>query len=157
MALDDTQLLAVKTALLASTDPNVQQWVAIRNDTALAEWLNSASAVNAWRNDVAGSELSDEMKFNLFDTIAAAKREAWAILVSKEKCDFTKANIRKAITDIWATEQQSDLLNVGVEKASQLEVILGYSNVTTGPVTAAKRNYIGDISVNEVSYAFNMS
>lgn len=156
MALTHSQLIDVKDALLASTDPQVQNWVSIRNDTALAEWLNSASAVNAWRNDVSGSELSDEMKYNLYDTITAAKRDAWAILVGKQNCDFTKVNIRKAITDIWAAEQQADLLNVGVEKASQLEVILGYSNVTTGPVTAAKREYVGEITVSEVSLAFSL-
>lgn len=156
MALTNVQLLAVKNALLASTDPQVIEWVSIRNDTALAEWLNGNSTIPAWRNDISGSELSDEMKYNLFDTIAAAKREAWAILVQKELCDFTKSNIRKAIVDIWATEQQADLLNVGVEKASRLEEILGYSNVTTGPVTAAKRNFIGEITANEVSMAFNL-
>lgn len=157
MALTNQQLLTVKNALLASTDPQVQTWVSIRNDTALAEWLNGASAVNAWRNDVSGSELSDEMKYNVYDTVTAAKRDAWAILVSKQNCDFTKANVRKAVVDIWAAEQQTDLLNVGVEKASRLEEILGYSNVTTGPVTAAKRNYVGDITVNEVSLAFNLT
>jgi hypothetical protein len=158
--LTTEQIATLKAAILAETNANVVQWrtPATRDDRRLTEWLNSASNTDAWKTAAQPVDIDDATDWVSFDTLSAGKRDSWAMFLARQR-NFCKNAVRKWVTDIWgnatAGSAAEKLLQSGVEKALRGEVYLGGTSRTTGTVTALDRNYVGTISIDDVSAALN--
>jgi hypothetical protein len=130
--------------------------LAVRNDVAITNWYNQASTTDAWRVAVPKEDLFEQMPIATFDGLTAGKRQAWQIMLDCSPVNFGLANMRKGVLDIWAASDANAILSSAcVEKALRGEIVFGGESKTSGTVTAIKRNFIGTISLNDVSNALN--
>jgi len=153
--LKNAQLQTLATALRAETDQTVVAALAIRNDVALTEWCNDASAVDAWNEAMGLRDLFEATDVTKFDAVNPGKRDAWRLLLEFAPINFSRQKMRKAVPDVWGTTEAVAVLQACTRKATRGEVYLGGADATTNTVTAKKLNYIGNISLDDVSNALN--
>jgi hypothetical protein len=154
--LTNVQLQTLAAHIRANTDPAVVSALAVRNDVAIAAWYNQKSTTDAWRIAVSRNDLFEQMPIATYDGLSAGKRQAWQVMLDCAPVDFSLANMRKGVLDMWAaTDANAILATACVEKTLNGEVVFGGESKTSGTVTAIKRNYIGIISLNDVSNALN--
>lgn len=153
--LTDAQLQTLAAALRAETDQTVVAAMAIRNDVALRDWCNGASAVNAWNEAMGARELFEATDVTKFDGLTAGKRDAWRLLLEFAPIDFTRQKLRKAVQDAWGNTDSVAVLQDCRRKATRGEAYLGGNDATTNTVTAKKLNYTGSVSLDDVSNALN--
>ena len=153
--MKNTELQTLATAIRAETDQSVIDALAIRNDTALAEWCNSNSNTDAWSTSVSSRELFESTDIAKFDNLSAGKRDAYRLLLAYTPVDASRNKIRKALSDIWGTTDSVSLLSACIRKATNAEVYLGGTSATTDTVTGLKLNFNGYVSVDDVSIALN--
>jgi hypothetical protein len=160
MALTTAQTAALAAALRAETDASVIAALAIRNDTALVAWCNSAGPVDAWNDSMYGQALfEDGTDITKYDGITAGKRAAWDLMLRFAPIDFGKQKNRKAAQDVWGNTDSVAVLQACRRKATRAEVyitpnIVG-NQATTNTVMALKLNWSGQVSLNELSDALN--
>ena len=90
-----------------------------------------------------------------FDAVNPGKRDAWRLLLEFAPINFSRQKMRKAVPDVWGTTDAVAVLQACTRKATRGEVYLGGADATTNTVTAKKLNYIGNISLDDVSNALN--
>lgn len=163
MALTTAQRAALRTDINNSTDPAV---IAARgngadigrDDTTLVAIYNANAAgpVKAWRTDVSSRDLFESMNITKYDSIAqSGKREAWRLMLDFAPVDFTRNKNRKAVTDIWGATDAAGILNDCLENASRAEVLFGGSNATESTVSGLVRNWVGDLTIEDMGRAMN--
>lgn len=153
--LTTAKLQTLATALRAETDQTVVAALAIRNDVALAAWCNGASTVDAWNESMGSRDLFEATDITKFDGLTAGKRDAWRLLLQFAPVDFSRQKMRKAAQDAWGNTDSVAVLQSCTRKATRGEAYLGGTDATTNTVTAKKLNYIGSISLDDVSNALN--
>lgn len=153
--LTDAQLQTLAAALRAETDQTVVAAMAIRNDVALRDWCNGASAVDAWNEAMGSRDLFEATDVTKFDGLTAGKRDAWRLLLEFAPIDFTRQKMRKAVQDAWGNTDSVAVLQDCRRKATRGAAYLGGNDATTNTVTAKKLNYSGSISLDDVSNALN--
>lgn len=155
--LTTAQMTTLAAGLRASTDQTVVSALAIRNDTALADWCNANSTIDAWNNAVDKRGLFEATDVAKFDNLTAGKRELWTLLLDNAPIDFSRNKMRKAIEDTWGATDSVPILTSCTRKATNGELILGYTEATTNGVTAKKLDVPGQIRDGEVSMALNLN
>lgn len=153
--LTDTQKQTLAAALRAETNQTAIEALAIRNDVALAEWCNAASAVDAWQPAMTNSMLFEATVVAKFDGLTAGKRDAWRLMLDFAPVDFTRNKMRKAVTDTWGNTDSVAVLQACVRKATNAERYFGGTSATENTVTAWKLNWSGSISLDDVSNSLN--
>jgi len=167
----DAQFTTLVAALRASVDSTVVAALAIRNDVALTAWCNQNASplVKAFSTGVLAKDVDEACDWTQFDAIQAGKRDSWGFFLNMSSRDFTKAKVRKWVTDVWGNATSSSvaeaILLAGTFNASNAENILGGTSRNTGTVTALELNYIrsstssptGDININDLSRALNIN
>lgn len=154
----ETVLIA---AIKASSDPVLAPLVISRDNVLISDWLNSSSTVNAWHESCNALELFQASDITKFDNLTAGKRDAWRLMLDFAPHDMRINANRKAIVDIWeaSTNKPGDdapaVLTKCLRKATNGENILGGTKATSDTVTAIKLDFIGHISVEDISKAFN--
>lgn len=156
--LTPAQQATLKAAILAETDPVAAGYRDAGNHDQLAIWLNADSTTDAWRTVARASDLRRAMTISKFDSLSAGKRDAWRLLLEFAPVDFTVQKDRRGVIDIWGDADGAAILTeAGLEKASRAEVYFGGTTVVQGTapnaVSALKRNWTGDLSTPDVSYA----
>lgn len=155
MALTETQMQTLATAIRAETAQVCVDALAIRNDVALFEWVNGGSTQDAWKALANRLDLFEGMDITKFDNLTAGKRDAYMMLIDFAPIDFSRQKNRKALQDIWGNVDSIPILQAMVRKATNGEKYLGGTSATTNTVTAWKLNYAGNISITEVSTSLN--
>lgn len=151
-----SQKQTLAAALRAETDPGVVEAVAIRNDVALHQWCNSLGTTDAWREHIPPTDLFNETPIASFDGLSAGKRDAWSLVLCMESLNATVAKFRNGIVDIWGASTANNIMAAAcVEKATRGQVYLGGNSPTTGAVTALRRNYSGQLQIEDISDALN--
>lgn len=153
--LTDTQKQALAAALRAETNAGVVAALAIRNDVYLAEWCNTASAVDAWQPAMANRSLFEATDVAKFDNLTAGKRDAWQLMLEFAPIDFARNKMRKAVTDMWGATDSIAVLQACTRKATNAEKYLGGNSATENTVTALKLNWSGTVGFMEVADALN--
>ena len=156
------QLTTLKAAILAETDP---AFVAARTNgqtPLMTAFLNAdkSPAVKAWRTSVP-PEVSDESTpWVNFDTITqAGKRDSYLHAFMRYARDYSKASVRKWITDVWGNATANSnataiLTDAGLRNITRAEAILGGANTaTTGTVGAIKLAWEGPLSDSDIGAA----
>lgn len=158
--LTEAQMQTLAAALRASSDPVVVNALAIRNDTALTLWCNTDAASNtlAWREAMPPHESDAAPDYSAFDSLAAGKRDSWGLFLAYPR-DYTRLKTRKWVTDVWgpstAGSNAEAILQAATEKASNDEMIYGGTSATTGTVSAIRRVWSGDVTLDELSNSLN--
>ena len=163
MPLTTAQLVTLKAAILAETNPT---FVALRQAGAtgqMAEWLNGTLAPNqsAWLSSASAMALDEGASYSLFDSIIAGKRDAWALFLRYAPRNMTRARNRKVVTDVWgnaiATSVAESILLASTRPITRGEGYLGgAATATTGTVTALNLAWEGAISNDDVVQAVNL-
>ena len=156
------QLAALKAAINAETDP---AFVAARTNgqtPLMTAFLNAdkSPAVKAWRTSVP-PEVSDEATpWVNFDTVTqAGKRDSYLHAFMRYSRDYSKAAVRKWITDVWGNATANSnataiLTDAGLRNITRAEAILGGANTaTTGTVGAIKLAWEGPLSDSDIGAA----
>jgi len=144
----------LKAAIAAETD---SAFVALRDSGqtgAMANWYNQASTTDAWLDYASANVLDEGADYAAFDSVVAGKRDAWKLFLTYAPRDMKKNKNRKVVTDVWgsataASVAESVLLNC-LEKAKKGELVFGTVSATTGTVTAAKRNWTGSLTNDDI-------
>jgi hypothetical protein len=155
--LDLAQKQILKAAIIAHPSA-LALWTA-GDFATLKEFVNAPTATKAWRVNVSGADLFDNLTIATFDNIVAGKRDALRMMMDRG-IDCTKKSMRDGLADIFAvtggytdSAQLAKMLNGAcTEFATWAEVALGSTTpAAVGGVTAIKRNVVGALSVDEVS------
>lgn len=155
MNLTTTQQQTLAAALRAETDPTAAAALAIRNDVALTEWCNAASAQDAWNPALTSRLLFEATDVAKFDNLTAGKRDAWRMMLDFAPIDFARNKMRKAVVDVWGAADSVSVLQACVRKATNGEKYLGGASATENTVTAWKLNVSGTFAINDISDALN--
>lgn len=158
--LTQSQLAALKAAILA--DPALAALTSGPGTDypAIAAAMNAdASPVTlAWRTSVPAADSDDAPDYSTFDSLAAGKRDSWALFLAQPSRDYTRNKVRKWITDVWgnavANSNSEAILKAGTENASRAEVVIGGNTKTTGTVTALDRAWQGEVTIEDVNAMF---
>lgn len=151
------QKQTLKASILA--DPAALALWNLGDFSSIKDFVNAPTATKAWRANVAGSDIFDSLTISTFDSLTAGKRDALRMMMDRG-VDCTKAAIRNGFSDIFAvtgaytdSAQLAKMLNNAcTEFATWAEVALGSTTpAAVGGVTAIKRNFVGALSVDEVS------
>ena len=155
--LDLAQKQTLKAAILANPSA-LALWTA-GDFASLMSFVNAPTATKAWRVNVSGADLFDNLTISTFDNLTAGKRDALRMMMDRG-IDCTKKAMRDGMADIFAvtgaytdSAQLAKMLNGAcTELATWAEVALGSTTpAAVGGVTAIKRNFVGALSVDEVS------
>lgn len=160
--MTDAEKQTLMTALRASSDPSIINMIApaTRNDNGLYEYLIAKAnpTTKAWRTSVPTNDSDDAPDYSTYDGLAAGKRDSWNLFLRTSR-DFTRNKVRKWITDVWGNatggSNSEAILNAGTENATRVEALFGGTTVTTGSVSALKRDFVGPLSLNDLSDALN--
>lgn len=155
MALNETQMQTLATALRAETNQACVDALVIRNDVAVAEWVNSASSQDAWNPAMTGKLLFEASDISKFDNLTAGKRDAWRMMLDFQPIDFARNKMRKAVVDTWGQTDSVAVLQACTRKATNGEKYLGGTSATENTVTALKLKWTGTLSHSEISDVLN--
>lgn len=151
MQLTTTQLQTLKAAIAAETDT---AFVALRTSGqtgAMADFYNTASspAVKAWNKSQEAGATDEACDWTVFDAIVAGKRDSWGFFLQRTR-DFSRAKIRKWVTDVWgnatAGSAAEAILQAATRTATRGEAVFGGTDRTTGTVTAKDLTIDGAIT-----------
>lgn len=165
MALKTAQLTTLKAAILAETNPAFVQARNLGQTPLMTEFYNelASPAVKAWASVVDPQTTDEATPWVNFDSITlAGKRDSWIHAFMRYSRDYSKASIRKWITDVWGnatsgSNAEAILLGAGVRSITRGEVVLGGSaTTTTGAVTAIKLTWEGTISDTDIGSALSL-
>ena len=124
---------ALKTAILAQTDPAFVAHRAAGNTGAMAEWINGPTALDVWKPRVTITELLSAVVWADFIALPAEKRDAWFALTQggAEGVDATVESIRAGFVSIFggASATVANLVAVAQRKATRYEAMYTTSGV----------------------------
>lgn len=150
-----SQLQTLAAHIRANADAEVVAALAVRNDVALAQWYNQPSTSLAWCHNVQRQELFGALNLTTYDGLTAGKRDSFRLIFDSAPVDFTNDKIRAGIVDIFALADENAMLWAGTCYATRGELVFGGTSATSSSVTAIKRSFTGEISLDDVSNALN--
>lgn len=151
----DAQLQTLAAAIRAETNQACVDALAIRNDVAMEQWINSDSAQSAWNPAMTGVDMFEVTDVTKFDGLVAGKREAWRLMLDFAPINFGKQKFRKAVTDAWGTTDSKPILTACTRPATNGEKYLGGTTATENTISAWKLKFPGNIPIGEISNALN--
>ncbi len=153
--LTDNQLQTLAAGIRAETNQACVDALAIRNDVAITEWVNSASAQDAWNPSMTGGLLFEATDVAKFDSLTAGKRDAWRLMLDFAPLNMARNKLRKAVVDAWGNQDSVSVLQACTRKATNGEKYLGGTSATENTVTAWKLSVPGNIGMTEIQSALN--
>jgi hypothetical protein len=155
--LSPAQKVALKAAIQAA--PAAKTLWDAGDFWSLAAWVNTPTSTKAWRTAAGADDIFNSLTLSTYDNLTAGKRDALRMIMDRN-VDCTKVAIRTAFADIFAvtgaytdSAQLAKMLNGAcVEDATWAEVALGGTTpAAVGGVAALKRNFVGQLSIDELS------
>ena len=151
----DAQLQTLAAAIRAETNQACVDALAIRNDVAMEQWINSDSAQSAWNPAMTAIDMFEVTDVTKFDGLVAGKREAWRLMLDFAPINFGRQKFRKAVTDAWGTTDSKAILTACTRPATNGEKYLGGTTATENTISALKLRFHGNIPISEISNALN--
>lgn len=153
--LSNAQLVTLKAAIAAQTDP---AFVLLRTSGAtgaMADWfnVNASPAQKAWITSQPPQDSDDAPDYSTFDSVAQGKRESWAFFLAYPR-DFTRNKVRKWVTDVWGNATSGSnaeaILQAATRNAKRGELVFSSTPRSTGTVSALELSFQGDISNEDI-------
>lgn len=151
--LTNAQKTTLRNAI--ATEPSLAVAYASRDDTAIANWCNSASTTDAWMSSADSKTLFEASNITKYDGLTAGKRAAWDRIERYAPLDFGRNKLRTAVVDVWGTVDSVAVLQALREKATNCQVQLGGPVKTTQTVSAIDRAWSGFLSPYDISRLLN--
>lgn len=145
-------------AILAETNPQVVDAIAIGDRVTVNKWINSPSNVEAWNPEVDRLDLFKVTSPTVFITLDRGLQELWLIfmsIASERTLDFRSKRIRDRVEEIWGTTNTAVVLAGCTRKATRGELYIGGNTVTTASVSALRLTVYGNIPRLKMSQALN--
>lgn len=150
------KLTALAAHIRANTSPTVTAALSIRNDVAVTDYYNSTSTTDAWAENVEARTIFEATDVTKYDGLTAGKRASQDRLERYAPIDFRRSANRKALVDIWGNTDSIPVLQGMTRKASYGELAIGTpTDTATNTVTAKKLDWVGMISIDDISNALN--
>lgn len=157
--LTPAQTVALKSAIVAESDPVFAAFRAEGNAGGMAAWFNAPSTPveAAWSSSVSRRDIDDAASYASFDTIAAGKRDAWAIFLDGAPRDMTKAKNRNLVVDVWGSGAIArSILTACTRAITRAEKLLGgTATQTTDTIVALRLTWEGTVTPGEIADALN--
>lgn len=160
MSLSNAQATTLVLALRASADATVVTALQQGDGEKLLKWCNQAAspAVKAWVTAVQPVDSDEASDWASFDTLQAGKRDSWIGAFLTRPRDFSKAKVRKWVTDVWgnatAGSAAEKILQAGQVNCTNAEIILGgTTDTTTNAVTGRDLTWRGPVGLEELGLA----
>jgi hypothetical protein len=160
--MNDAQKQALAAGIRASADSTVVAALAIGNRAAITVWCNQSAPgpIKAWNESMAAQDSDEATNWVAFDTLSAGKRDSWNQAFMRFPRDFSRAKVRKWVTDVWGNatggSDAEAILQAALVNMTNAQVIIGLgTDATTGTVTAKKRDFSALVTEDEVSNALN--
>ncbi len=154
--MTDAEMQTLAAALRAENNAGVVAAMAVRNDTYLTQWCNTAGSTYCWNNAMVARDMFEDSDVTKFDNLTAGKRDAWRMMLDFAPIDFSRTKNRKAVQDVWGSSDSVAVLEACRRKATNGEMYMGSSDATTNTVTAKKLTRPGYISLDDVSNSLNL-
>lgn len=157
MALTTQQLTTLAAAIRA--EPAVAAFLAAGDDGSIAAYYNATATPTqlAWMTSVPSRTLDEGADYSAFDSVAAGKRDAWALFLQYAPRDMSKNKCRKVVTDVWGNATNGSIaeaiLQASTRQATRAEALFGGNSATTGTVTARKLSWEGRLTDTDVGMA----
>lgn len=151
--LSRSQRNTLRTAI--ANEPAVSAAYAARDDTAIADWCNAASATDAWMYAADARTLFEAGDITKYDALSAGKRAAWDRMERNAPLNFGRAKMRSAVVDIWGSSDSVAVLTALREKATNCQAKIGGTSRTTNTVTGLDRSWPGLLSRDDISTLLN--
>lgn len=161
MSLTPAQTTTVVAAIKASSEPTIVAALAVRDDGAIADWLNTAVTPThyVWRTSYSPEQIRAAMTVNLgtaqLDALTAGKRDAllWFIGSTLNPSDPA---VVTTLDDFCGSQNtlKASLLNGAKRAATVCEKLLATGG-NGALATPGTMTFEGSVSLNEVSQALN--
>jgi hypothetical protein len=156
MALTNSQRNTLRAHILATPALAAKAQGPGTDYNGLKDLLNAPSATDAWRTAMPPEDTDEVTPWVNFDNITqAGKRDSWLFAFLKYPRNFTRAKVRKWVTDVWgnatAGSDAEAILLGALEKATAAQVVLGGATRTTGTVSAMDRNWLDLVTVQDLN------
>jgi hypothetical protein len=156
--LTNAQLLTLKAAIEAESDPTFLQAIADGNTPFVANWFNQASnpAFVVWRTSVTQDEIMQNgFDWTRVDNLSVGKSRIWEWLFSNEARSFnpSKLNVRAGIDAVWVGTAADLAQRAAVYVHCKRPATRGEKLYATGTGTDAvpgTLKFEGDITVSDV-------
>ena len=165
MALSPSQQTTLKAAILAETDPAFVTARTNGQTPLMTAWFNAEKTppVKAWRKNVPPEDSDEATPWVNFDSIAqAGKRDSYLHAFMHYPRDYTRAGIRKWITDVWGnatagSDAAAILTNAGLRNITRAEAVLGGANaIATNSVSALKLDWSEKLTDADIGSALEV-
>lgn len=164
--LNESQLPALKAAILTDADPAVIAALAIRNDNEIARLYNLPSTYYVWKDKLLLSDLTNNgFAWVEVDNLTVGKARIWEWMFDNDERSInpSKPNVRAGIAECWSgttarNAVQAAILGHCKRLATKAERVYAANGDGTGAL--ATPGYLGSLSgqidVNDVSMALNL-
>jgi hypothetical protein len=162
--LTPAQLTTLKAAILAETNPGFVTARTLGQTTVMRDFYNAEAvpAVQAWRSSVPPEETDEITPWVAFDSLVAGKRESWNGAFLRFPRDYSKAAVRKWITDTWGSatvgsNAETIMRGAGLRNITRAENVLGGTNTaSTNTVSSRKLSWEGALTDADISAALEL-
>lgn len=110
MNLNSVQLLTLKAAIAAETDPAFVALRQVNDDSGMAVWYESPSTVYGWRTNVSRAEIyhgtsgeGTTWSWTFYKNQSVPEQNAWVQMFMGDQADFSQANLRAGISVIFTS------------------------------------------------------
>lgn len=135
------QLLTLKAAIAAETDPAFVANRTAGNTGLMAEWYNGASSKIAWRTSVPQADCMNAAGFDWTqaDNLTAGQARIWEWLFANDlhSIDASKAQIRAGVSECWKGTAAKVAVATAVLGACKRAATRGEALYATGTGTSA--------------------
>lgn len=155
--LTNAQLLTLKAAIAAETDPTFVSFRQSGDKFSMAAWYNVASTTIVWRTSVSKSDVMSNATFNWtrVDNLTVGKARIWDQMFSVGNINPSQANIRAGIDAVWVGTQADLDVRAGVyvqckRAASRFEKLYAVGTGTdASPATMAVEGSLNSSHVGD--------
>jgi len=155
LTADQRALLAAD--ICASTDPEVEDALAIRNDTRLAELYNDASLFVVWRTTVPVEEYRDALVWTEVDSLTAGKARIWEWITGQMTLPLepSKAEVRQGLADVWSVSSATRPALIAIAKRFATVCESLFATGTGTDATPGTLTFEGAVTIQDIGQALN--
>lgn len=133
MALTPALWPALKTAILAETNPTLVALRQANDEQGMADWYNGASTAYCWRTSVSRAEIynltsgeATNWSWTFYKNQSAVEQNAWVQMFMGDQADFSQDNLRAGIAVIFTSASAANAthaLAIGKKLATRGEKV----------------------------------
>lgn len=167
MALSPAQLVTLKAAILAETDPTFVDYRDTGATGAMADWYNELTAGpewKVWRTNVSRAEIYNDTSventnwsWTFYKNQSAVEQNSWVQMFMGDQANFSRPNLRAGIAVIFTAASSANATHaraIGKRTARVAEKL--FSSGTGSIASPATMTFEGKVTNDDVVQAINL-